>query len=343
MKTFLNIIFFFLIGIIPLNAQSTIQELVEKGIKYHDNGNFAEAVKAYQKALEIDSESPLANYELANTYCSMGEYKKTIKYAERVLKSKSDLDDMAYILKGTALDELGKPNEAIETYKEGIKSSPQNNMLHFNLAITYAKQNKLDLAITSLISALNIEPNHPSSNYVLGVINAQDKDNRVKTLLASYYFLLIEPNTNRSKDVLTLIDTQLGQNITKKSDTEMTLNISPLDTNVEFSRANMILTLVAAAQSTKENKDKSKVEIRRNIATQFVSIMAEEEQKDNAGFWKEHYVTFFIALKEAGHLEAFTYYIQASLPDQEVQNWLKTNADKVAELEKWQEAYTFSN
>ena len=66
----------------PLLAQSSIDDLVEEGIKYHDKGDYDKAIETYKKALEINPESTLVNYEIALSYFSKGDYKLAIKYSD---------------------------------------------------------------------------------------------------------------------------------------------------------------------------------------------------------------------------------------------------------------------
>lgn len=106
---------------LPLSAQTNIEELVKEGVQLYDNGDYNKAIEVYKKALELEPKSTLANYELALTYFTTGNYEKAIEHSDIVLKQKSDYIIQAYITKGSALDQLGKTKESIKLFEKAIK------------------------------------------------------------------------------------------------------------------------------------------------------------------------------------------------------------------------------
>ena len=89
---------------LPLMSQENVEALVKEGIQFHDQGKYDEAIQSYKKALKIDPNSPLVHYELAMTYMYSKDYQKSIDHSDQVIKLDKDYRLMAYITKGSCLD-----------------------------------------------------------------------------------------------------------------------------------------------------------------------------------------------------------------------------------------------
>lgn len=115
-----SILFVIALLIIPsiLVAQTDIEKLVMEGIEHHDKGEYDKAIESYKKALKIDPNSPLVNYEIALSYFSNEDYKKAVKYSDAVLDEGSEYIQQAYVTKGSALDMMGKTKESIKVFEK---------------------------------------------------------------------------------------------------------------------------------------------------------------------------------------------------------------------------------
>ena len=75
---------------VTLSFTQSVDDYVKEGISYHDKGQYSKAINVYKKALEIEPSSAKVNYEMSLSYFSNGDYQNAIKYADIVLKQKSD-------------------------------------------------------------------------------------------------------------------------------------------------------------------------------------------------------------------------------------------------------------
>lgn len=114
-----------------------LESYVRKGIELHDSRNYQGAIQQYKAALDIDSTYDLANYELILSYFAIEEYEKAIKHSDILIAKHSPYAGKAYTMKGSALDLLGKPREAIQAYKAAIDIDPDDYLLYYNMALTY--------------------------------------------------------------------------------------------------------------------------------------------------------------------------------------------------------------
>src|SRR5256885_7820897 len=92
---------------------------------------------------------------------------------------------------GNCLDELGQRDKAIDAYRRGLKLAPTDAQLTFNLAVTVARQRKLDEARELLETDTRANPWHASGHLLLGKI-FEAQDFRVPAVFSYLHFLAIE-------------------------------------------------------------------------------------------------------------------------------------------------------
>jgi tetratricopeptide (TPR) repeat protein len=370
MKILSIIIVFILTFNFTLFAQKELENIVREGIELHDSGKFAEAISKYEEAAKIDPQSTLVNYEIANTYMAMKEYKKAVKYAEKVIELKKRNLDEAYLLKGNALDMMGKTKESIKSYKEGLKVSPKSYLIHFNLGITYLKDKQTKEAEKCFLEAIHLKPSHASSHLQLGNIGAQ-VGSKAKGLFGYYFYQLLNPE-NRFSDFAykSINDLMPLKTKTQKSENGNNIFELVLPNDLELSTLDLTLSMIPMIDNllqdsvntkivgAKTQEDSASVKeifkkitpdnpldamVFRNI--KFFESAAElvDEKEKNQSAWIRFYAQFFADLHKAGHTEAFSYFIAKPSKEPAITKWLHKNADKVKNLNDWLNEYPFSN
>ena len=318
----------------PLFSQTSLESLVNEGIQLHDQGNYDQAIKKYKKALKLDSKSSLVNYELALSYFSLGDYKKAIKYSDKVINQNKDHLIPAYMTKGSSLDLLGKTDKSIELFKEAIIKTGGHYLLSYNLALNYFNSNDLINAEKSVIDAININSDHNSSHLMLAMIHNQ-LGNPIQTVLSSHYFLLLEPSTNRSAQAYQMLQDNFGKNVEKEDAKTINLNYSPSDDN-PFSSAELMLSIIEASRYLEDNVDKTDDQLFVEFTKSLFSFLgADTSENDNLGWWK-FYTSFFNSLEHSGHIETYCKYITQD-QIKSSKDWLKNHPDKLEDFEKWVE------
>jgi len=338
----LLLIVFSLITFTPaLQAQTgELQNLVNQGVNLYDNGKYDEAIEKFEAALKIDPKSDLANYEIALVYFALGKYDRCVEHCDKALGPKSVVEDQAYMLKGNALDMAGKPQEAIKVYQKSIKNNPDNNLTHYNLGLTYYKVNDFENAEKSLQNALQLKNTHAGSHLVLGYLMI-DKGERLKSILALFNFLLLEPKGKRAEDAYRRLQDQLSKGVKKTGDNTITISMAPPDGKAdEFRSAEMMISLLEAAKTTEKNADKTEEQLFVQNTESLFGMLG-GLQKDKKGFWWDFYVRFYNDMNEEKHVEALCYFIsQTKENNAPVQAWLQANAGKVEKLMQWVNGYT---
>lgn len=110
-----------------------VATLKEKGNAALNAGNFKEAVDFYTKAIEIDGNNHVLYSNRSAAYAKDNEFEKALADAEKTIQIKPTWGK-GYSRKGSALAFLGRQEEAIEAYKEGLVHEPDNAQLKQGLA-----------------------------------------------------------------------------------------------------------------------------------------------------------------------------------------------------------------
>lgn len=331
-----NLIFFTsLILFISSPAFSQNEEvigLVKQGIEQHDNGNYKEAIRFYEEALNVDPNAPLVHYELGYSYYALEQYDKAIDYCNNILKIGKGQQKDAYLLMANSFDHQGKSKKALKTYQKAIKLFPDAYLLHYNMGLTHYKIGELKKAEAAVIEAINNNLSHGSSHNLLGQIKA-DQGERIPALLSTYFFLLLEQGTDRTAPAYELLIGLIRHGVTQKDESNIEISLAPNSLEGEFSSAELMLSLKEATRYGKEGTEQTEEEIFFENTETLFSIL-EESRESKSGIWWDLYVSFFSEIMAAGHLEAFCYYISQS-EGGPVDEWIEAHPEKVEAFFNW--------
>ena len=312
-----------------------IDSLTKSGNTLRESGLSELAIAEYQKALAIDKESSVVNYEMAFTYFTINNFRNTIKFCNRIISSKSEKTIEAYILKGSALDYMGKSKKSIRLYNQAIKLYPNNYLLHYNLGITYHNRNKLAEAEVQYLRSIEIDKLQPSSHYMLGVL-MNGRGERVKSMLSLYFFLLLEPNTERSTEAYKLLQKQWKQNIEINPSTPNTFKIKYTPNEVrDFNAIDLAISSIYIKNSGRIRKTLNAYESMISNTTSLFSVIGDYKSTIDKGLWTDFYSTFFNDLVIANQVEPFYYYISSTCDDIIINSWLESNKEKIVLFSNW--------
>lgn len=333
-----------------LSAQKkTVDQYIRDGITFHDQGKYDKALASYKKALSMDGDNTTVLYEMALTNFHKGDYKKALNYCNKVLKLGSDDDKSAYIIKGSALDMMGKTDSSIELFKEAIASYPNEYLLHFNLAVNYYKLGRYKECEDALYGSIAAKEYHPGSHLLMMNVH-KNQSNNIRAMLSAYYFLMLEPDTPRAKEAYDFLSDQLKLNeVEQTGENEFSINLDmgaiKIGEEDEFSTVRSAMAMkdlmvggskILAESEDAENEGEAKeAEIKDDfyaVTEYFFTMLGDEEPNDN--IWHNLYIPYFKALQDAGHTEAFSHFIRQGHEKESLQ-WLEDNKEKTNALIDW--------
>ncbi|MBI9049743.1 MAG: tetratricopeptide repeat protein [Anaerolineaceae bacterium] len=117
-----------------------VNRLLEIGQEYYEQGDFEEAVKNFEKALQEDHDNPEARLWLGNSQLGRGDYGKAVTQFEAVLETTADdvVAQKGYCDAYFAMGEDGKNNHKLAegefAYLQVLKINPAHKMANQRMA-----------------------------------------------------------------------------------------------------------------------------------------------------------------------------------------------------------------
>ena len=139
-------------------ANQNTDELT-KGNELSNQGKYGEAIKCFEKVLELEPEDPTAITYKGIALADLGRESESMQCFDSLLES--DPNDQATINnKAQALSRLGKLDEALELYDKIIEINPNYEKAYYNKGLIFQEREKLDEALELYDKALEINPNY---------------------------------------------------------------------------------------------------------------------------------------------------------------------------------------
>jgi len=150
-----------------------------------------------------------AEYAKADRLVRTGRYEEALPLLQDAVRHQPNLPQLQFEL-GFVFMKLHKNSEAEAAFRKVLELGPEIVGAHFNLALLYRGDGRLDEAILELQRAIAIDPNDPKSAYLLGLIYLQKNDSAqaVRWLKNA---VTLRPDYAEAKDALAAAERQSGQ------------------------------------------------------------------------------------------------------------------------------------
>jgi len=122
------------------------------GFIYQELDVLDKAEEEYKKAYSIDSNHN-ASFNLAKLYFGQNKLELALDYVQKSIQKNSRASN-AYNLQGVILNKTGRPAEAIKSFQNAIRISPNDIIIRINLGIAYINNKEFDKARTLLEKTL---------------------------------------------------------------------------------------------------------------------------------------------------------------------------------------------
>ena len=339
MRTIIFLISFFIIVSSKLFGQDqNVEELIQEGIELHDAGEYEEAIDRYNEALEIDSTQMLAVYEISLSYLAMKDYENASLYSTQVIDSNNEqLSFGAYAVKSESLAGMDKVDDAIELLYEGLEKNGDKSILHFNLALNFFKKGDIDKTLEHIKTAIDIDRLH-SGAFLLNAYALKDKGMWVQSILSFQMFLLLEPDSRRSKNafaemlqIMQLKDVEvpversfIQQQLFKNSlDNAVSQDkLPPLTIKDGLNRNFVYHAITSTKDSLKlESEEVNEFELFKTVNLEVMKVLERESLNPNEGILWTFYIPFFSRISHSDYYEAYCRYISVSYYPESFEWW----------------------
>lgn len=115
------------------------------GVIHDESGRYPQAIERLQKAIQYDPKNFYAYYNLTLSYKHAGRFADA-RMAALKAKEIAPSDPRVSLLAGNLFNELNDPDAAIDAYKEGLSTSPDDMHLTYNLGVSYFKKGEIPQA-----------------------------------------------------------------------------------------------------------------------------------------------------------------------------------------------------
>ena len=136
-------------------------------------GRVPEAVRHYEAALGLWPDFPAAHNNLGTALAALGDTQEAIRQVREALRLRRDYAE-AHGNLATLLASTGELSEAIREYREALRIRPDYARAYHDLGVTLAKEGRFREAIQAYEDALRIEPGDADSHCALGFARAAD-------------------------------------------------------------------------------------------------------------------------------------------------------------------------
>ncbi len=161
---------------IELNPQFALA-YNNRGAVYGKLGNHNSAITEYDQAIKLDPRDAGAYHNRGNAYAETGNYNQALKdYGKAVEQSPQYAN--AYVSRGIVYSRVGNHNQAVKEYDRAIKLNPQDAVTYALRGGVYDKLNNYNQAINDFSKAIELNPQDARVYYLRGLTYGSLGDSR---------------------------------------------------------------------------------------------------------------------------------------------------------------------
>lgn len=206
-----------------INAQNTdFETIMQQGLSDYENGKYEDALTWFKQAFKLNRQSNKACYHVSLAHLALEHYPDAATYSSKVINRGGEYSEDAYLVNAGSWDNLGRHEKATRIYKQALKKWPTSYLIRYNLALSLYNNKKYAKAQEYAINAIEIYPAHASSHLLLAYIMFAQGE-RIQSMLPLYYFLLLEPEGDRSIAAYELLNNLWSQGVRQKGQRDIQL------------------------------------------------------------------------------------------------------------------------
>lgn len=134
-----------------------IRSMLDAAYNFQKSGNLSQAEVFYQRTLQAEPGNPFALYGLGFVSITRQDFPAAVTYLKQSWSNGYRAETVLTHL-GIALQASGKPEDALEVYRQGIQLDPKNPRYPSNSAVVLAQLGQHEAALISAEQALKLDP-----------------------------------------------------------------------------------------------------------------------------------------------------------------------------------------
>ena len=143
-----------------------------RGNAYYRAGKFEQAIKDFNKAIELQPAYGTAYNNRGNAYKNTAKYKQALEDYSKAIELQPKYAE-AYSNRGLVLNDAGKFEQALTDFEQAVKLQPNNASTYLNRGIVNTGAGKFDQAITDFNQAISLVPDYTEAYLSRGMAHAK--------------------------------------------------------------------------------------------------------------------------------------------------------------------------
>lgn len=330
------------LSIAGASAQSegiAFTENVELARALMERGLYDESITLLDDTDNLDkTRTAVYSYEKALACYLKGDYKAAAKLLRKVIMFR-DASDSVYRLLGDCYGLMERRDRALVVYEMGLEKFPYSSILYNGIAINHADRGDRDVAIDCFLTGIEYDPTYAPNWF--GVANASlDSDDKAFGMIDGETAVCLDPDSEQSRAMGERLLGTYRENISFPGDTVVRVSFSDakLSTGEQIELVTGTVSfpflyevLLKAAVGTDRTIDvPSLVEIRRR----FVEFWFADDLQLYANYHTPLF-DYHRAVIEAGHWEAYNYWLFSPGDPAAFEVWNAENSDKTEAFLEW--------
>lgn len=307
----------------------------QEAIKLEDTqGKFDEALVLLDEAQKLDPENYMYPYERAYTYTKKKEYQKAVDILQPLLKH-ANANGGTYQALANNYDILGQSDKAMETYETGLKMFPKAGEIYSELATMAMKKNDYKKGLQYMEQGIRMAPKFPTNYYKAAIIYCMATKDAIWGMIYGEIFMNMEPNTQRTREISKLLFDTYKKNIVFLSDNKWgSTFVTTVSVPTNAIPGQIPLSMVFDQYMIMASQGETGIDINsaNRIRAKFISIFKEADAKTP---YNNILFDFQAKIREAGHLEAYNYWLLNQGDQPNFASWYANNKDKMDSFLKW--------
>lgn len=310
-------------------------EIGNKAVELMDKGEFKESIKLLEKAKKLDPDNIVYPYEIAYAHYIQKDYSESIKILKELV-NKEDAIPHVFQLLGNSYDYIGDTTSAFKAYDKGLEKFPKSGMMYLEKGNVYWNQKAYLKALPFYEKGIELDPTFASNYYRAARVYCASNE-ELWGMIYGEIFMNLERGTKRTAEISKLLFDTYKREIKFTSDTSfsvsfssnMVIDISDLKSlalpyGTAVYEPTLLFSIVDIDTITINTLD--------TIRTKFLYNYFENKHHKK---YPNVLFDYQKSVQEAGHLEAYNYWILMKGDDQESDKWIESNQEKWDEFINW--------